>query len=724
MPVDRPRRALLEEPDDVESYVAKRSRGFTQADSGDRVVVRPARAARALEPSAIGTQLQTAEHDHLRPSGLPPRRALPPESLTWHDLDEEAPAPTGTKAAGRRAFADPQPTQSSLPAPSSRLAELLGEPAPTDTTGRRAFTDPQPTQPSLPALPSRLAKLLGEPDAEPETPQPRRSVLLSSIEPVAEPPKITAPEPRPADPMQPLPVQPPKPAVAPTPAVARTEPTQQYQPAAPIDRLTAPPTPTSPVDWPSSALRRAQGAPEITQGAAEITRRAEQIHPGAGQITRSAAQSTQRAGQINPGAGRISEGARPITERAGQINQGAPQPTQRTEQISQGAGEINHGSGRVTQSVGQVTQSPRHTTQSAGQINPGGAAEITRAVPIRPASRVMPAERPAATLRPGSGQTVRRPPAPAAAQARSSRPTVHHDVSPIIVDRLIKSYGGTLAVHNLSFVVEPGRVTGFLGPNGAGKTTTMRILLGLVTPTTGTATFGSLAYADLPHPQRTVGCVLDARFHPGRSGRNHLRVLAPTARASDRRVDELLGEVGLGEVARQPVGEYSMGMQQRLALAAAMLGEPDYLVLDEPANGLDPEGIRWLRTFLRDFAASGRAVFISSHQLNEIEATADDIVVINRGRLLAQMPMSELNLGEGTTRARVSDLSAARQALATIGADVEIAADERGAYLRVHSHDVGQVGSALFGSGIVVDELGTERRDLEQEFLSMLEGSR
>src|SRR4029453_1721053 len=295
MPVDRPRRALLEEPDDVESYVAKRSRGFTQADSGDRVVVRPARAARALEPSAIGTQLQTAEHDHLRPSGLPPRRALPPESLTWHDLDEEGPAPTGTKAAGRRAFADPQPTQSSLPAPSSRLAELLGEPAPTDTTGRRAFTDPQPTQPSLPALPSRLAKLLGEPDAEPESPQPRRSVLLSSIEPVAEPPKITAPEPRPADPMQPLPVQPPKPAVAPTPAVARTEPTQQYQPAAPIDRLTAPPTPTSPVDWPSSALRRAQGAPEITQGAAEITRRAEQIHPGAGQITRSAAQSTQRA---------------------------------------------------------------------------------------------------------------------------------------------------------------------------------------------------------------------------------------------------------------------------------------------------------------------------------------------------------------------------------------------------------------------------------------------
>jgi ABC-2 type transport system ATP-binding protein len=605
MPVDRPRRVLLEEPDDVESYVAKRSRGFTQADSGDRVVVRPARATRALEPSAVGTQLQTAGHDHRR-SGSPPRRALPPESLSRRDLDNQA--PTDTKTTGRRAIVDPEPKESSRPAP-----------------------------------PSRLAKLLEEPDVELETPQPRRSVLLPPVEPVMELPKIAAPQARPADPMPPVPVQPPKPAVAPRPAVARTEPTPPYRPSAPIDRLTVPLPPTSPVDRPSPAVRRAE------------------------------AQTTQTAGQINHGAG-------------------------------------------------QVTQRARRATQSARQLDQG-AAELTRAVPIRPASRAMPAERPAATLRSGSGQSVRRPPAPAVARP-SSRPTVRREVSPIIVDRLIKSYNGTLAVHNLSFMVEPGRVTGFLGPNGAGKTTTMRILLGLVTPTTGTATFGSLAYADLPRPQRTVGCVLDAHFHPGRSGRNHLRVLAPTAGASDRRVDELLGEVGLGEVARQPVGEYSMGMQQRLALAAAMLGNPDYLILDEPANGLDPEGIRWLRTFLRDFAATGRVVFISSHLLNEIEATADDIVVINRGRLLVQVPMSELNLGEGTTRVRVSDLSAARQALATIGADVEIAADELGVYLRVQSHDVGQVGSALFGSGIVVDELGTERRDLEQEFFSMLEGSR
>jgi len=297
-------------------------------------------------------------------------------------------------------------------------------------------------------------------------------------------------------------------------------------------------------------------------------------------------------------------------------------------------------------------------------------------------------------------------------------------VPPIIVDRLVKSYNGTLAVRDLSFVVQPGRVTGFLGPNGAGKTTTMRILLGLTSPTTGRATFGGLAYADLAHPQRTVGCVLDASFHPARSGRNHLRVLAATAGASDRRIDWLLDEVRLGDVARRPVGEYSTGMRQRLALAAAMLGKPDYLVLDEPANGLDPEGIRWLRSFLRDFAATGRAVLISSHLLKEIEASADDIVVINRGRLLAQMPMSELNLGEGMTRARVSDTQAALRALAALGVDVQVAADERGAFLRIPTNAVSEVGSVLYSSGIVVDELATERRDLEQEFFSMLESSR
>ena len=293
-----------------------------------------------------------------------------------------------------------------------------------------------------------------------------------------------------------------------------------------------------------------------------------------------------------------------------------------------------------------------------------------------------------------------------------------------MIDRLVKAYNGTLAVRNLSFVVEPGRITGFLGPNGAGKTTTLRILVGLATATTGTATFGRTRYADLPRPQETVGAVLDANFHPGRTGRNHLRVLAATAGVPDWRVDELLEKVGLAEDGRRPAGQYSLGMRQRLALAAALIGDPDYLILDEPANGLDPEGIRWLRHFLRGFANTGRAVLVSSHLLNEVQATVDDIVVIHKGRLLAQMPMSDLQLGEGTTRVRASDLEAAAQELAPLRIRIERAHDERGPYLRVHSQEVAAIGAALFNARLVVNELVTERRDLEQEFFSMLESSR
>jgi ABC-2 type transport system ATP-binding protein len=292
-----------------------------------------------------------------------------------------------------------------------------------------------------------------------------------------------------------------------------------------------------------------------------------------------------------------------------------------------------------------------------------------------------------------------------------------------VFDRLVKSYDGKLAVRNLSFTVEPGRVTGFLGPNGAGKTTTLRILVGLVAATTGSATFGDVAYADLPRPQQTVGCVLDANAHPGRTGRNHLRILAATARVRDRRVDEVIDFVGLDEVARDPIGSYSLGMQQRLALAGAILGDPDYLILDEPANGLDPEGMNWLRSYLRDFAAQGRAVLISSHLLNEVQATVDDIVVINRGQLIAQTKMSELGLGTGTTKVRVADPELAIRALTHLAARVEVDRDGHGAYLRVHTADVGAVGAALFGAGIVVSELVGERRDLEREFFSMLESS-
>ena len=570
MPVDRPRRALLDEPDNVESYVAKRSLGFTQADSGDLIVARPARAARAREQTAVGTETATADPEQVGLSDPPsPRRASTAGPLSWA-FDEEKPTPTEPSAAGRRAIVDVESSK-------ARQTVLPAQPAASPGLGQSAA----------------------------ESPPPRRSAPSQPLEPVVEPPKITAPEAAARDR-----IVVPQPTISspePSPPPARTQQTDLYRPTPLPDRSTTrlPPTPA---------------------------------------VTRPVPQTVR---------------AEPVR---------APSPD----------------------------RTP--TTLRAGS---GPAVPRVAAPAIRPTRVAAPVVRP----------------------TKPRRWTVPHEVPPIVVDRLIKSYNGTLAVHNLSFMVEPGRVTGFLGPNGAGKTTTMRILVGLVTPTTGTATFGDLAYADLPHPQRTVGCVLDARCHPGRSGRNHLRVLAPTAGASDRRVDELLGEVGLGDVARQPVGEYSMGMQQRLALAAAMLGNPDYLILDEPANGLDPEGIRWLRTFLRDFAATGRAVLMSSHLLNEVEATADDIVVINRGRLLAQMPMAELNPGEGITRARVSDLGATMQTLTAIGADVETAVDERGTYLRIHSHDVGQVGSALFSAGIAVDELITERRDLEREFFSMLEGS-
>jgi ABC-2 type transport system ATP-binding protein len=314
------------------------------------------------------------------------------------------------------------------------------------------------------------------------------------------------------------------------------------------------------------------------------------------------------------------------------------------------------------------------------------------------------------------------PPSPRRSPAKGW--TVGHSVPPIVIDRLVKAYNGNLAVRNLSFVVEPGRITGFLGPNGAGKTTTLRILVGLATPTTGTATFGGTRYAGLAKPQETVGAVLDANFHPGRTGRNHLRVLAATAGVSDRRVDELLEKVGLADEGRRPTGQYSLGMRQRLALAAALVGDPDYLILDEPANGLDPEGIRWLRRMLRDFASTGRAVLVSSHLLNEVQATVDDIVVIHKGRLLAQMPMSDLQLGQGVTRVRVSDLAAAARELLPLQVRIERVHDERGPYLRVHSEEVAAVGAALFNAGLVVNELITERRDLEQEFFSMLESSR
>ncbi len=299
-------------------------------------------------------------------------------------------------------------------------------------------------------------------------------------------------------------------------------------------------------------------------------------------------------------------------------------------------------------------------------------------------------------------------------------PTI--EVEPIKINGLSKQFDDNWAVRDLSFTVAPGRVTGLLGPTGAGKTTTLRMLVGLTRPTSGTATFGDHGYAALRHPQRMVGTVLGRNFHPRHSGRDHLRVAAATASVSDDQVDDLLYLVGLSDAANRPADSYSLGMQQRLAIAGALLGEPEYLILDEPAIGLDPDGIRWLRGFLRSFAATGRAVLISSHLLNDAQQIVDDVVVIRDGRLITQINMAELTGTQGTTRLRVDDVSAARTALADV-AETIVCGDEEGRYLRVLSQDVTEIGFRLYRSDVIVYELAREELNLEQLFFSALEGA-
>ena len=218
----------------------------------------------------------------------------------------------------------------------------------------------------------------------------------------------------------------------------------------------------------------------------------------------------------------------------------------------------------------------------------------------------------------------------------------------IEIQSLTKRFGGTTAVDDLSFRVEPGVVTGFLGPNGAGKTTTLRTLVGLVQPTSGSATFDGKRYVELEKPLHTVGTALEAAsFHPGRTGRDHLRVVGAAAGIPTARVDEVLAWVGLADAATRRVGGYSLGMRQRLGLAFALLGDPGVLVLDEPINGLDPEGIRWMRSFLRDLAAQGRTVLVSSHLLSEVQQTVDRLVIISQGRLVYE------EIGRASCRERV-----------------------------------------------------------------------
>ena len=290
---------------------------------------------------------------------------------------------------------------------------------------------------------------------------------------------------------------------------------------------------------------------------------------------------------------------------------------------------------------------------------------------------------------------------------------------PIEVRGLTKRFGGVTAVQELSFSVRAGTVTGFLGPNGAGKTTTLRILLGLARPSQGTALIEGRPYRELAHPVAAVGASLErAGFHPGRSGRDHLRSLCAMAGLPASRADAVLSQVDLaGKAGRRRVGGYSLGMRQRLHLAAALLGDPRILILDEPANGLDPQGIRWLRDLLRALAAEGRTVLVSSHVLSEVAQTADDVVVIARGRLVDQGSVERLTGGGTHTvvvrAAAVDELAAA---LAAAGAQVE---PDDGGGLRVRGLGAPIVGEVALRTGIPLHALYEERRTLEEVFLAL-----
>jgi ABC-2 type transport system ATP-binding protein len=291
----------------------------------------------------------------------------------------------------------------------------------------------------------------------------------------------------------------------------------------------------------------------------------------------------------------------------------------------------------------------------------------------------------------------------------------------IEVASLAKRYGNVVAVDGVSFVAQPGRITGFLGPNGAGKTTTLRMLLGLVHPDRGSATILGSSYRELDRPLQQVGAVLEVSdVHPGRSGRNHLRVLAAAARIPRSRVEEVLSLVELTNAASRRVKSYSLGMRQRLGIAAALLGDPAVLVLDEPANGLDPAGIRWLRDFLRGLATDGRTILVSSHVLAEVAQTVDEVVVIHRGHVVEQAPIDVLlaSSGAATTRVRTPDETRLRAALDARG--VAVRARDDGALLAdVPPERLGEIAAA---EGIVLHELAGERPSLEEVFLNLTGG--
>jgi ABC-2 type transport system ATP-binding protein len=287
----------------------------------------------------------------------------------------------------------------------------------------------------------------------------------------------------------------------------------------------------------------------------------------------------------------------------------------------------------------------------------------------------------------------------------------------IELDGLTKRYGERTAVDDLTVRVEPGRVTGFLGPNGSGKTTTMRCLLGLARPTAGTATVLGVPYRALDRPMRRVGALVDPRArHPGRTAYQHLRALAQSNAIPRRRVDDVVELVGLGSVAHERVRGFSLGMGQRLGIAAALLGDPEVLLLDEPVNGLDPEGIRWVRELLRELADEGRTVLVSSHLMSEMEDTADHLVVLGRGRLLADVSMAALLGAHAAVRVRSPEAPLLAVALRRAGAHVSLEVD--GA-LRVEGLDVTEVGDVAFDARVRVHELSRVTASLEAAYLAL-----
>ena len=292
----------------------------------------------------------------------------------------------------------------------------------------------------------------------------------------------------------------------------------------------------------------------------------------------------------------------------------------------------------------------------------------------------------------------------------------------IEVDQLTKRFAGLTAVDHVTFTVERGRVVGFLGPNGAGKTTTLRMLLGLVTPTSGTATINGRRYADLADPLHVVGAALESSLaYPGRSARNHLRIAALVGGAAPGRVDEVLDVVDLAGAADRRVGKFSLGMRQRLALATALLCDPEILILDEPANGLDPEGVHWLRTLLRRLAGEGRTVLVSSHILAEVAQTVDSVVILDQGRLVTESTLADLTAGSThVVRVRTPRPADLARLLTVQGARATVVATDR---VEIAGASSEQIGTVAAEHAIPIFETTTEAADLEEIFLRLTAGA-